>query len=83
MNNEVKQAIRVALKYRKDEKQPGGLVLVWGGQVYGWKNELRDPQHERPGVLAVDPEGGVWMSVGGNDHDGAKAWQLALGVSGA
>ena len=74
-SKQLKQAARVALKYRKDEQQPGGVVLVWAGQAYGWKNELRDPQHERPGALALDAEGGVWEATGGNDQDGARAWE--------
>jgi hypothetical protein len=77
MDNRTKQAIRVALKYRQDEQEQGGIVLVWAGQVYGWKNALRDPQHERPGVMAVDADGVVWLAVGGNDQDGAKAWEKA------
>ena len=77
MDNRTKQAIRVALKYRQDEQEQGGIVLVWAGQVYGWKNALRDPQHERPGVMAVDADGVVWLAVGGNDHDGAKSWTSA------
>jgi hypothetical protein len=32
----------------------GGVVLVWEGVVYGWKNSLRDAIHERPGAYAVD-----------------------------
>lgn len=77
MDKRIKQAISVALKYRQDEQEQGGIVLVWAGQVYGWKNALRDPQHERPGVMAVDADGVVWLAVGGNDQDGAKAWEKA------
>jgi hypothetical protein len=45
--------------------QSGGIVLVWQGTVYGWKNELRDPQHEQPGAIAVDPAGQVFIAEGG------------------
>jgi len=44
-----------------NREQPGGVVLVWEGEVYGWKNELRDPASERPG----------------GDYNGAKAWVAA------
>ena len=74
-SKQLKQATRVALKYRQEQQQPGGVVLVWAGQVYGWKNELRDPQHERPGALALDADGGILEAVGGNDQDGARAWE--------
>ena len=77
-SKQLKQAARVALKYRKDEQQPGGVVLVWAGQAYGWKNELRDPQSERPGALAVDTDGCVWIAAGGNDHAGAERWERAM-----
>lgn len=44
-----------------------GIVLVWNGEGYGWKNTLRDATHERPGVLAVDALGNVYRAEGGND----------------
>ncbi|WP_413703358.1 hypothetical protein, partial [Raoultella ornithinolytica] len=48
--------------------------LIWDGEAYGWKNVLRDPQHERPGAIAVDAEGNMFIAEGGNDYDGAKCW---------
>lgn len=52
----------------------GGVVLVWAGAGYGWKNCLRDAGHERPGALAVDADGNVYRAEGGNDLDGASVW---------
>jgi len=75
MLQKLEQAIKLAEAYRREEVQDDGIVLVYAGQVYGWKNELRDPQHERPGALALDAEGGVWEAMGGNDQDGARAWE--------
>lgn len=75
MHKQYKEAIRLALKYRADEHQSSGVVLVWAGEVYGWKDALRDPQHERPGALAVDPGGVVWRATGGNYQDGATSWE--------
>lgn len=64
-----------AAKWRANNKEHlGGIVLLWGGTVYGWKNELRDPKSERPGAYAVDMAGLVFKAVGGNDYDGAEAW---------
>ena len=57
----------------------GGVVLIWNGEAYGWKNTLRDPQQERPGVYAVDLSGNVWVAVGGNDYDGAHKWVVSGG----
>ena len=51
-----------------------GVVLIWEGQAYGWKNCLRDPQDERPGVYAVDDDGHIFKTEGGNDYDGAETW---------
>ncbi len=52
----------------------GGVVLVWDGAGYGWKNCLRDASHERPGALAVDADGNVYRAEGGDDQGGAMAW---------
>lgn len=51
-----------------------GVVLVWQGAVYGWKNCLRDAAHERPGAYAVDEAGHVFIAEGGDDYNGAKCW---------
>lgn len=64
-----------AAKWRASNKEHrGGVVLVWGGVPYGWKNELRDPDHERPGAYAVDMAGLVFRAEGGDDYSGAKSW---------
>lgn len=44
-------------RQRNQEHADSGVVLIWDGEAYGWKNVLRDPQHERPGAIAVDAEG--------------------------
>lgn len=36
----------------------GGVVVLFGGEVQGWVNTLRDPGHWRPGCIAVDEKGG-------------------------
>lgn len=69
-------AVVVAQRYRSDN--PGhddGVVLVWQDEAYGWKDKLRDPQSERPGVYAVDANGNAWEAVGGNEYDGAERWE--------
>ncbi|RMT37165.1 hypothetical protein ALP50_200060 [Pseudomonas syringae pv. spinaceae] len=70
------EALRAtATKWRaSNQEHPAGVVLVWEGEVYGWKNELRDPESERPGAYAVDMAGLVYMAEGGDDYNGAKAW---------
>jgi hypothetical protein len=54
--------------------RPGGVVLIWEGAVYGWKNCLRDAAHEQPGAFAVDETGHVFIAEGGNEYEGAKCW---------
>ena len=71
------QPVEVARIYRSEHQTPpGGVVLLWGNTAYGWKNELRDPAHERPGVLAVDAHGNVFQAEGGDDYNGAKVWAV-------
>lgn len=66
----ISQAWRIA----NAEHAQSGIVLIWNDEVYGWKNCLRDAQHERPGAIAVDVTGNIFIAEGGNDYDGAKAW---------
>lgn len=35
-------------RQRNQEHADSGVVLIWDSEAYGWKNVLRDPQHERP-----------------------------------
>lgn len=60
-----------------------GVVLVFDGKVYGWKDTLRDPQDERPFALAVRPDGRIFVARGGNDYDRAKNWILASPAPGS
>lgn len=64
-----------AAAWRSEHPQySSGVVLIWQGEVYGWKNSLREAGHERPGVYAVDEDGCVFIAEGGNDREGAKCW---------
>lgn len=65
----------ISVKWRAGNKgRHDGLVLIFQGCVYGWKNELRDPQCERPGAYAVDKNGLVYQAEGGDEYNGALAW---------
>lgn len=70
------EALRItATKWRaSNPEHRGGVVLVWDDEVYGWKNDLREPEGERPGAYAVDKAGLVFKAGGGDDDNGAKAW---------
>ena len=51
-----------------------GVVLIWQGVVYGWKDKLRDAAHEQTGAVAVDVDGHVFVAEGGDADNGAKCW---------
>lgn len=74
--------LRIAARRYRDAnpERQGGIVLVFQGKVYGWKNCLRDAGHEQPGAYAVDEDGHVFIAEGGNEYDGAKCW-VAVGTS--
>ncbi|MFG3454534.1 MULTISPECIES: antirestriction protein ArdR [Stutzerimonas] len=66
---------RTAAEWRvSNPNRSGGVVLLWQGAVYGWKNCLRDANHEQPGAYAIDEAGHVFVAEGGNGYDGAKCW---------
>lgn len=78
INTELDTARRVAATYRaRLGEHEHGVVLIWDSEAYGWKNILRDPEHERPGVLAVDEDGHVYRAEGGDDWNGARVWVVA------
>lgn len=58
----------------KNGECQGGIVMIWEGEVYAWKNEVRDPQCERRGVYAVDEAGQIFIALGGDDYNGAERW---------
>ncbi|HAR46241.1 MAG TPA: hypothetical protein DCS05_08770 [Nitrospiraceae bacterium] len=66
-----------ASKWRSDNGYAGrgGVIVIFGGEVNGWVNELREPNHWRPGCIAVDESGREWQTRGGNAADGAVYWE--------
>lgn len=74
IHDEVETLRDIALTWRKREGRKEGIVMIWNSEVYGWKNELRNPESERPGSYAIDDKGIVFKAVGGNCYDGAKKW---------
>jgi hypothetical protein len=65
-----------ARKWRVQNQHTTGVVLIFEGAVYGWKNCLRDAAHEQPNAFAVDADGHVFVAEGGNSYDGAKCWSV-------
>lgn len=60
--------------FHENPHRAHGVVLIWDGEMYGWKSALRDPGHERPGAFAIDAANRVWVATGGNENDGAAEW---------
>lgn len=47
------------------EAWPGhylGAVLIWEGKAYAWRYSVGDAQDERPGVIAIDADGHVFIA---------------------
>lgn len=65
-----------ARRYRENESLvgKGGVVVIFRGEVQGWVNELRNPEHWQPGCVAVDEQGRTWTTIAGNERDGALMW---------
>lgn len=53
----------------------GGVVVMFDGEVQGWVNELRDPEHWQPGCIAITEDGHISKAVDGNEYHGAKRWE--------
>lgn len=68
------QLLAIANNYRDENNKPEGIVLIWEGSAYGWKDTLRNPDHERPGAIAVDADGNIFEAQGGDDYSGSKLW---------
>lgn len=65
-----------ARRYRERESLlgKGGAVVFFRGEVQGWVNRLRNPDHWQPGCIAVDEEGRTWTTIAGSESDGALMW---------
>jgi len=75
MQHSIAELRMIAREWRQNNsEQTGGIVCIWERSAYCWKNELRDPDHERPGVYAVLEDGQVFIAEGGDYSNGAKQW---------
>lgn len=74
MNIEAIQEL--ARRWRDGESSKTGYVVIFNGDVAGWKRELDNPQGWEPGCLAVSPEGDIYQAESGNAYDGAQQWKL-------
>lgn len=76
MQPKINALIKKSIYWRKERGyESGGVVVIFEGEVQGWCDELRNPEHWQPGCIAVDVNGGCWVATGGNEYDGAQFWQ--------
>lgn len=54
-----------------------GVIVISCGQVQGWVDRLRNPDHWQPGCIAVNEVGEVFIATGGNIDAGAECWEPA------
>ena len=52
----------------------GGVIVIYQGEVQGWVNELRNPEHWVSGCTAIDERGRTWTAIAGDDNNGALLW---------
>lgn len=52
----------------------GGLIILFRGEVQSWVNQLRNPERWVPGCIAIDEAGNSWVTIAGNEKDGALMW---------
>lgn len=66
-----------ALYWRAQRGYTGrdGVIVFFGGNVQGWVDGLHNPEHWRPGSIAVNELGDSWVATGGNEQNGAKSWE--------
>ena len=67
---------RIAAAYQAIHEDEGGITLIENGVACGWKDELRDPQVERQGTIAVSVTSGrIWEAVGKKGSKFAQRWE--------
>ena len=68
--------IDIAQRWRQENGYAGrgGVVVLFNGEVQGWVNKLRNPDHWQPGCIAVDEQGHSWTTIAGSERNGALMW---------
>ena len=69
----------IAAQWRIKTGRMTGVVVVFEGEVAGWMDALRNPEHWEIGCVAIDECGREFVAAGGNSRDGAKMWCAAIG----
>ena len=64
--------------YREARGYPGGYVVFFGDEITDWALDFPRPEAYVAGCIAVDVVGNEWVSLGGNDYDGAEGWDAMV-----
>lgn len=67
---------KLAQTWREQNGYKGraGVVVIFQGNVQGWVNTLRNPEHWQPGCVAINEEGQSWTTLAGSERTGAVMW---------
>ncbi len=73
----------VSRQWREDHGYVGrgGVIVLFRGQVQGWVNQLRNPEHWQPGCVAIDETGQSWTAIAGTERNGALMWLPELPIA--
>jgi hypothetical protein len=66
----------IAIQYRHDHNHENGYIVIYREEVQAWSVDPL-PESWKPGTVAIDPDGNVKTAQGGNDYDGAQAWEIS------
>lgn len=61
--------------YRQAIKSANGFVVLYAGEVTGWKSALDNPEAWRTGCVAVSASYECFRATGDNGHGGAIEWR--------
>lgn len=74
--------LELVQEYRLETGFNLGFVVLYEGEICGWKRFLDNASGYVPGCIAVSPgEIACFESVGGNDYDGAHSWVLITNLT--
>lgn len=81
--NTIKILLKQAEQYRSENPdRKGGYVVIRflpdGSHTAEWTLNLSTPEAWMPGCIAVPEDGGMFVSVGGDEYNGAEQWQTYI-----
>lgn len=75
MEKNMAKMLEAASNFRAYNDIPsGGIILFSNNEPYAWRDRVRNPETELPGVIALDESGNQWIAEGGDGYNGAERW---------